>query len=131
VQLQEHKHNLKEGLLEKSKLAQHAWDEGHRVDWDEVRILEIESSSRYRKYKESAHMACLTNPISQSSLDISSIWIPLISNEVVNSQKKPISCKNPIQISVWSPAHPIYWAWIGEKNHNIFFILVPSLYPEY
>jgi hypothetical protein len=29
-------------LLEKSKLAQHAYEEGHRVGWDDARILEIE-----------------------------------------------------------------------------------------
>jgi hypothetical protein len=86
VQLREHKHNLREGLLEKSKLAQHAYEEGHRVGWDEARILEIESNSRYRKYKESAHVTNLTNQISQPSLDISPIWIPLISDEVSNSQ---------------------------------------------
>jgi hypothetical protein len=40
---------LKEGLLEKSKLAQHAYKEGYRIGWDETRILEIESNSRYRK----------------------------------------------------------------------------------
>jgi hypothetical protein len=51
-----------EGLLEKSKLAQHSYEEDHRIGWDEARVLEIESNSRYRKYKESAHMACLTNP---------------------------------------------------------------------
>jgi predicted GIY-YIG superfamily endonuclease len=86
MRLCEHKHNLKEGLLEKSKLAQHAYEEGHRVGWDEAGILEIESNSRYRKYKESAHMACLNNPISQPSLDISTIWIPLTSDEVSKSQ---------------------------------------------
>jgi hypothetical protein len=59
---------------------------GHRVGWDEARVLEIESNSRYRKYNESAHMTCLTNPISQPSLVIFPIWIPLISNEVSNSQ---------------------------------------------
>jgi hypothetical protein len=32
VRLSEHRHNLKDGLLEKSKLAQHAYEEGHRVD---------------------------------------------------------------------------------------------------
>jgi hypothetical protein len=58
VWLREHRHNL-EGHLDKSKLDQHAYEEGHRVDWDEARILEIESNSRYRKYKESAHMAWL------------------------------------------------------------------------
>jgi hypothetical protein len=47
LRLHEHKHNLREGLLGKSK---HAYEEGHRVGWDEARILEIESNSRYRKY---------------------------------------------------------------------------------
>jgi hypothetical protein len=77
VRLREHKHNFKEGLIEKSKLAQHAYEEDHKVMWDEARIFEVESKSRYRKYKESAHMACSTNPISQPSLDISPIWIPI------------------------------------------------------
>jgi hypothetical protein len=44
----EYKWNLKEGLLEKSELAQYTYEEGHRVGWDEVRILEIGSNSRYR-----------------------------------------------------------------------------------
>jgi hypothetical protein len=68
-------------------LAQHAY-EGHRVGWDEARVLEIESNSRYRKYKESAHMAILTNPIRQPSLDISPLWILLISKEVSKSKGK-------------------------------------------
>jgi hypothetical protein len=79
VRLREHRHSLQQDLLEKSKLAQHAYEEGHRVGWDDARVLEIESNSRYRKYKESAHMACLINPVSQPSLDISPIWIPFIS----------------------------------------------------
>jgi hypothetical protein len=85
----EHSHNMKEGLLEKSKLAQHAYEEGHRVIWDEVRILEIESNSRQRKYKGLAHMACLKNPISQPSLDISPIWIPFIIDEMTKSKGSP------------------------------------------
>jgi hypothetical protein len=90
VRLREHRHNLENGLLEESKLAQHAYEEGHRVGLDEVRILETESYSRYRKYKELAHMAYLTNPISQASLDISPVWIPLISNEVTGSQIRSV-----------------------------------------
>jgi hypothetical protein len=31
---------------------------------------------------ESAHMACVANPINHSSLDISPIWIPIIIMEV-------------------------------------------------
>jgi hypothetical protein len=63
VQIREHRHNLQQGLLEKSKLAQHAYEESHRIGWDEARIFGIKSKSRYRKYKKSAHMACLTDLI--------------------------------------------------------------------
>jgi hypothetical protein len=49
VRLREHRHNLGEGLLEKSKLAQHAYEEGHRGGWYEARILDIESHIRYRR----------------------------------------------------------------------------------
>jgi hypothetical protein len=87
MQLREYRYSLKEGLLEKSKLTQHAYEEGHSVSWDEATILEIVSNSRYRRYKESAQMECLTIPISQFSLDISAIWIPVISSEVTNSQR--------------------------------------------
>jgi hypothetical protein len=62
VQLHEHRYNLQQGFLEKSKYAQYAYEEGQRIGWDDTRILENESNSRYRKYKESTHMACLTNP---------------------------------------------------------------------
>jgi hypothetical protein len=40
VRLREHRHNLREGLQERSKLSQHAY-ELHRVGWDEARIFEI------------------------------------------------------------------------------------------
>jgi hypothetical protein len=50
----EHRHNLKEVHLDKSKLAQNAYEEGYRVGWDEARILEAESHSRYRKYTKSS-----------------------------------------------------------------------------
>jgi hypothetical protein len=74
--------NLKERLLEKSKLVQHAYEEGHRVGWDEARILRIGSNSRCMKYKESAHMACLTN-----------LWEPPTVNQVLtNHSLGTISC---------------------------------------
>jgi hypothetical protein len=51
-------------------------------------FLEIDINSRYRNYKESAHMAGLTHPISQPSLDHPLNWIPLISNDVANYKKE-------------------------------------------
>jgi hypothetical protein len=74
-------------LVLKLKHAPHAYEDGHRVIWDEVRILEIEGNSRYKKYKESAHMESFTNPISQPSLDVSPVWTPLISNEEIKSKR--------------------------------------------
>jgi hypothetical protein len=88
--LHEHRHNFKEGLIEKSKIVQHAYEEGLRVGWDEARILEIESNSRYGKYKELAPVVCLTNPIRQPSLNVSPIWIPLIGSEVTNSEIRSV-----------------------------------------
>jgi hypothetical protein len=67
VRLRKLRHNLKEDLLEKSKLGQHVYTEGDMVSRDEARILGIESNSMCRKWDELAHMACLTNPISQTS----------------------------------------------------------------
>jgi hypothetical protein len=51
VGLRELRHILKDDLPEKSNLAQHAYEECHRVGWNEARILEIESNSKYRKYE--------------------------------------------------------------------------------
>jgi hypothetical protein len=39
------------GILEKSKAAKHAYEEGYGVGCDVARILEIVSNTRYRKYK--------------------------------------------------------------------------------
>jgi hypothetical protein len=63
-------------LFEKSKLAQHAYEEGHKICWKEAKVLQIEPNIIYRKYKESVHMSLLDHPISLSHLD------PLITAEV-------------------------------------------------
>jgi hypothetical protein len=77
-----HKCNLTQGLLEKSKLAQHAYEEGHKICWNEAKFLQIEPNTTYKKYKESTHLSLLHHPTSQPSLDISPIWTHLITAEV-------------------------------------------------
>jgi hypothetical protein len=49
VCIKEHKYNLTQGLLEKSKLAQHAHEEGHKICWNEAKVLHIEPNTTYRK----------------------------------------------------------------------------------
>jgi hypothetical protein len=76
--VKEHKCNLTQGLLEKSKLAQHEYEVEHKICQKEAKVLQIEPNTAYRKYKESAHMSLIEHPISQPSLDISPIWPPVI-----------------------------------------------------
>jgi hypothetical protein len=75
-------YGLKQGLLEKSKLAPHAYEEGRRIRWKEAKVLEMEQNTTHRKHKESAHMPLLDHAISQASLDISPVWTPVITAEV-------------------------------------------------
>jgi hypothetical protein len=82
VRIKGHEYNLTEGLVEKSKLAQHAYDEGHKICWNEAKVLQIESNTTYRKHKESAHMSLTEHPFRQPSLDVSPIWTPVITAEV-------------------------------------------------
>jgi hypothetical protein len=54
--------------------------------WNEAKVLKIEPNITYRKYKESSHMSLLDHLISQPNLDISLIWIPVITAEVKKLQ---------------------------------------------
>jgi hypothetical protein len=82
VSIKEYKYNLTQSLLQKSKLAQHVYKEGHKICWNEAKVLQIEPNTTYRKYKESAHVSLLDHPISQPSLDISPILTLIITAEV-------------------------------------------------
>jgi hypothetical protein len=84
VRIKEHKYTLTQGLLEKSKMAQHAYEEGHKICWKEAKVLQIEPNATYRKYKESPHMSLAAHPISQPSLDISPIWTPSLKQKSEN-----------------------------------------------
>jgi hypothetical protein len=69
VHIKEHKYYLAQGPLEKSQLAQHAYEEGHRACLKEAKVLQIEPNNTYRKYKKSIHMTLVDHTISQPSLD--------------------------------------------------------------
>jgi hypothetical protein len=84
--IKEHKYNLTQALLEKLESAQNVYEEGDTICWKEVKVLEIEQNTTYRKYKESAHIS-LIDP------DISTIWIPTITAEVKKLQLHPVKIK--------------------------------------
>jgi hypothetical protein len=49
VRIKEHKYNLTQGLLEKSKLAQRVFEEGHKICGKEAKVLQIEPGTTFRK----------------------------------------------------------------------------------
>jgi hypothetical protein len=90
VRIEENKYSLTQGLPEKSKLAQHAYEEDHKICWNEAKVLPIEPNTTCRKYKELAHMSLLDHPISQPSLDISPIWTSVITAEGKKRQLRQV-----------------------------------------
>jgi hypothetical protein len=83
--LHEHSKSFK-----KLKVVQPVYEEGHRVGWDEAKILDTESNSRHGKYRESSYMACLVNLISQLNLDFSPVWNLLVTKEVGSLEGRSI-----------------------------------------
>jgi hypothetical protein len=71
----------------KLKHAQHAYEVGHRVIWDEARILEMESNSRYKKYKELVHMTTQSGCLSH---------LDPISDEVIKSKRSLRHTRFPV-----------------------------------
>lgn len=53
----------------------YAYEKGYQTSWNEARILQIETNSTFQKHKVLIHIACLTNLIGQSSLEISPMRI--------------------------------------------------------
>jgi hypothetical protein len=78
--IREHKCSLGWGHFDKSKVASHAVQKEHKIDWTDTKMLQFEANCIHRKYKEAAHMLCSNNPISQPSLDMSRVCFPLIDN---------------------------------------------------
>lgn len=78
VRIKEHKKLVRLGETDKSRIAQHAWEEEHRIEWEHTTILDREDNHTKRKLKEAAHMAITPNVISTPSLEIKNIWLPIV-----------------------------------------------------
>jgi hypothetical protein len=67
VRIKEHKYNMTQGLLEKSKLAQHAYEENHRIFWKEAKVFQIEPNTTYKNTRNPPTYVCWTirsvNPV--------------------------------------------------------------------
>ena len=81
TRVNEHKRNTTNGETDKSKIAEHSWEKKHIFQWDKESIISKIENSRIRKLKESAFIHCTDHVISQPSIDVSPIWLPIIKKE--------------------------------------------------
>ena len=87
TRVNEHKWNTTNGEIDKSKIAEHSWKQKHRFQWGKASILSKEENLRIRKLKESAFIHCTDHVISQPSVDISPMWLPIIRPEIKKKKK--------------------------------------------
>ena len=80
VKLEEHRKAVVQGEIEKSSMADHIWKEkgNHLHLWDEVKIIIREEHWRIRHLNESAHMLGYSNLLSRQSIEMNTIWEPII-----------------------------------------------------
>src|SRR5436190_22366147 len=91
VRIKEHEQNTRRGLTDKSKIAQHCWEENHNMNFKEACIIHKEPHYKKRKIIEASYMklAAENNPISQPSVEISSLWLPILRKELKRTDIKP------------------------------------------
>ena len=100
----EQKGNTTNGEIDKSKIAEHSWEQKHRLQWDKASIISNKENSRFRKFKESAFIHCTDHVISQPSIVISPKWLSIIIPEI--KKEKIVTCNiNRVRIdnNPWTP----------------------------
>ena len=76
----EHQKALQRGEIEKSGMADHIWKEkgNHLLLWSKVKIIDRVDRWRIRRLKESAHMLGFSDLLCRPSIEINTIWEPII-----------------------------------------------------
>ena len=97
VRLEEHRKAVVQGEIEKSGMVDHIWKEkgNHLPLWDKVEIIDRAEHWRIRRLKESAHMLGYNDLLSRPSIEINTIWKPIIRK--VRLKKKKIWKKNQVK----------------------------------
>ena len=82
TRVNKHKRNATNREIDKSKIAEHSWEQKHRFQWDKASIISKKETSLFRKLNESAFIHCTDRVISQPSTDIRPIRLPIIRPEI-------------------------------------------------
>jgi len=78
-----------------SKLAKHVFDNNHRISWEETTILHKEPHYYKRKFIEASLIKLNSDSISQSSIEVRPVWLPMLRDHFQNSNKhSPVNIPN-------------------------------------
>ena len=53
----EHKADCKHARFERSAVAEHAWQDGHSIDWENVQVVDVAEDTQKRLVKEAVHIS--------------------------------------------------------------------------
>ena len=76
----EHERAVRNGDLEKNKIAHHSWTHDHRFNFDNKSVIDRESNMTTRKIKETIHSISDPNHINSISYELADIWLPALNN---------------------------------------------------
>lgn len=88
IRLKEHADKIKRKMFDSSKLADHALENNHKIDFDNFEIVARESGWKKRKIHEAICMSAQENVISQPSFVIPRVWSGLLASEQHNEREK-------------------------------------------
>ena len=87
TRIKEHMRNTKIGDTVNSKLAKHVHENNHKVSWKETAILHKEPHYYKRKFIEASLIKLDSSTISQSSIEVRPVWVPMLREHLENSKK--------------------------------------------
>ena len=81
TRVKEHKADCKHARFERSAIAEHAWQDGHSIDWENVQVVDVAEDTQMRLVKEAVHIRMgapqrLTNR--DEGKEISSVWLQVV-----------------------------------------------------
>ena len=90
VRLEEHRKAIVRGEIKKSGMADHIWKENgnHLPLSNKVEIIDRAEYWRIRRLKQSAHMLGYNNLLGRPSIDLHTIWEPIIKKARKKKLKK-------------------------------------------
>lgn len=83
VRIKEHQYLIKTFQIEKSKIAEHAWNNNHKILWNNTKTISKEPKSTRRKIKETAYILLNRDKcISDFSIDLNNTWLSTLRKEI-------------------------------------------------